>query len=139
MEQLNGKIIEKIFIDNEDQSYLQFKTDDGNVCFRADSDCCSESYFSDVNRLKNFIGEKINKVEEVELMAEEYQENESRQEVDKIYGYKIHTDKGIGLIIMRNSSNGFYGGECSFVSIIPEEIDMVEITTDYCSRDKKII
>lgn len=138
MKNLIGKTIKKIFVDDKEQGYLKFETEQGNLFFQAVGDCCSESYFSDINRIDNLINEKVIGVEEVELMPEEYTENESRQDSDEVYGFRIHTNKGTGLIIMRNSSNGYYGGELVEMDEMPEEIKLTEITKDYCSRDKKL-
>lgn len=137
MKELKNKIIKEIWIDEQNQYYLKFICEDGVYCYEATGDCCSESYFSDVNRLGYFINEKINEVKEVELMEEEYQEKTSRQEYDSIYGVKIYTDKGIGLIIMRNSSNGYYGGSYNLVNEdeISSKIKMIKIENDYSSSE----
>jgi hypothetical protein len=137
MTKLIGKTIKHVFVSLKNQDYLKFVTDSGDIVYRAYGDCCSESYFSDVNRTTNLFGKKIIDVKEVELMEEEYLPMESRQEEDKIYGYKIITESGECLIIMRNSSNGYYGGWCGVVDGIPQEEELYEITRDFNSNDIK--
>jgi hypothetical protein len=134
MKNLIGKTINRIFVSKKDQTYLRFETNKGNVDFGAGGECCSESYFSDVNRIKNIIGEKVIDVKEIELMEEEITNIPSRQEEDKIYGFKITTEKGDGLVIMRNSSNGYYGGWVQ-ESPFPESEEKFEIVKDFCSLD----
>jgi hypothetical protein len=132
MESLVGKVIKKIMIDSKDQEYLQFQTDKGNVNYGAYGDCCSETYFSDVNRLKNMIGFKVLDVKEISNFEEEkISDQKSRQESDEIYGVHIVTEKGVGVIIYRNSSNGYYGGSADKIEEIPEDIKMVEIKKDW--------
>ncbi len=36
---------------------------------------------------------------------------------------------------MRNSSNGYYGGEVIEIDKIPEDEKMFEITKDFCAKD----
>ncbi len=135
MKELIGKIINKIFVSEKDQDYLRFETNEGNLDYYAAGDCCSESYFSDVNRTKYLFGHLVEEVIEVDLMPEEVIEIESRQDIDEIYGFRIKTNKGIGLVVMRNSSNGYYGGEVVKIDKIPENERMFEITRDFCVKD----
>jgi len=132
MKELLGKKIKKIFIDEDSQTYLQFQTNKGNVNYVGYGDCCSETYFSDVNRLKNIIGQKVIRVEEAKLFDEEkVSQQESRQGEDQIYGVRITTNKGTGLIVYRNSSNGYYGGSADYTEEIPKDIKMIEIKKDW--------
>ena len=130
-----GRRIEKIFVDTKQQHYLRFVTDSGNCDYRADGDCCSESYFSDVNRIKNIIGKIIIDVKAVELAQTQIPHIESRQDEDIIYGFRIVSKDGMALVIMRNSSNGYYGGTVERIDSIPDNVELFEIKKDFCSLD----
>jgi hypothetical protein len=129
MKRLEGKTITGIFIgdrtgtiDNPREhepnigEFIKFTTDAGDVMFRLDGDCCSESWFSDITGYDALVGATVTLVEPVEFSEEEQkkqiEDGRCRQDVDEIYGYKITTDKGRADIWFRNSSNGYYGGSC---------------------------
>ena len=135
MKKLIGKKINKIFIDSIEQHYMKFETNSGDVCFAGDGDCCSETYFSDVQNINNLIGQIVKSEEEIELQEGDYPKKESRQDEDSVYGIKLITDSGESIIVYRNSSNGYYGGYCNFCKEIPADIKMIEINKDYSSDD----
>jgi hypothetical protein len=127
MKELIGKKISKLFV-NEDQSLLKFETDTGDMVYYASGDCCSESWFADILIGYKFFESEAG-VEEVErLVVPDWvnilvnNDRRNRQEFDSVYGFKITKDttrKFTGKpdmhIIFRNSSNGYYGGECYLI------------------------
>lgn len=116
---LNNKIITNIYIDKVDGSSLIFCTNEGQytddkyIEFNVTGDCCSESWFSDFFGLNNLLNEKVLFVTEIYLDDTYECDNErSRQSFDQVYGYKFVTNKGCAVLSFRNSSNGYYGGNC---------------------------
>ena len=41
----------------------------------------------------------------------------------------------MALVIMRNSSNGYYGGTVERIDSIPDNVELFEIKKDFCSLD----
>jgi hypothetical protein len=70
MKELIGKTIKGIFV-NEDQHFLKFATDAGEVVYYAAGDCCSESWFADI--LFGYYGHSgrglVTEVRELEMPA----------------------------------------------------------------------
>ncbi len=107
------------------ESYLVLVTDDGEIQWDTDADCCSETWFADVVGVENLLGQPVLAATETqdtvrydELAGEEPDKpwesrdprNRTRQEYDQIYGVTLTTPAGECDIIYRNSSNGYYGG-----------------------------
>lgn len=82
-----------------------------------DGDCCSESWWADINGVQQLIGEQITKVEEIEMpdfmQRALSADGRSRQGEDRIYCVKLTTTRGAADLVFRNSSNGYYGGDWS--------------------------
>lgn len=125
------KKIFKIFM-NEDN--LKFVTDQGNVVFSVDGDCCSRSVFYDFIGVKKLLNNgPIKAVEEISLTADEDKDTKQYQEAIQAYGYRIITeDKELGevssVFSFRNYSNGYYGGSmeiCNDCEVSPEIFDDV--------------
>lgn len=120
MKELVGKIVQSIQVSN-DQHYLKFTTDQGELIYFAEGDCCSESWFADImfdsefnNKYPVLGAEKINVPDFVIKLANN--DKRTRQEYEQVYGYKITQQNGESVdIIFRNSSNGYYGGSCELV------------------------
>lgn len=104
--------------DGEKEDYLpyegaiMFVTDQGPFQYNCDGDCCSETWFSDIIGFDALIGSPVMSVEPLKMNFD-IPEHSSRQDYDSIYGIKIVTQKGHCDIMFRNSSNGYYGGDCS--------------------------
>jgi len=47
MKELVGKTVKELYV-NEDQSLLKFVTDQGEVIYQTEADCCSETWFADI-------------------------------------------------------------------------------------------
>lgn len=105
MHELEGKRIIGIR-KSPDATVLSFDTTDGAVCYRAEGDCCSESWFNHMTGVGFLLGRMVTRVE---ALPEETADG-TRQEEDTVYGWHIHTPEGTTSIEMRNSSNGYYGG-----------------------------
>ena len=127
MKELIGKKVNSIKIYGDFQRYIEFETDNGIICYEGVGDCCSETYFSNIWNPQNILDEVIEEVETMELMDGEYPNRKSRQDVDSVYGIKLIVGKKEYLnskccvILFRNSSNGYYGGEYELTQEIPEE------------------
>ena len=115
---------------SEGEDYLVFDTDAGEVVIGTDADCCSETWFSDVMNPEFIIGGIVLAANDID-MSKRPDDGRSRQEKDDFYGVEIVTDKGIGRIEYRNSSNGYYGGSARLVDSAPESAKWVSITSDW--------
>lgn len=128
MEELMGKLIRSVKV-NDDQSVLVFDTDDGAIVYETEADCCSETWFSDILNISNIANERIIVVRKLELPDAE--DNRSRQEYDRVYGFALDTKKGSCEVIFRNSSNGYYGGCIELCTLpIPESMELTTIDSD---------
>lgn len=92
------------------------------------ADCCSETWFADVLGADAARGAMILEARNIEM---EDLENDprTRQEVDRQYGYELVTDRGVVSIVLRNSSNGYYGGDAE-ISREPITTEWEEITSN---------
>lgn len=115
IERLVGKVVLKIYM-NED--FLKFETDQGNVVFEVDGDCCSHSYFHDFIGVKKLLenGTVLSAKEiSLELSEDEQKKLDSDEDI-KVYGFEIVTGhpqfgEQTSVFSFRNSSNGYYGGD----------------------------
>lgn len=122
MKELKYKTIKSITVYGDYQDQIKFETDDGDIIYDAVGDCCSASYFSDIWNAQNIIGKKVVRVEELQLEDGDAPYRPSREEYDSIYGFRLwNEDDGVCVIIFRNSSNGYYGGECELGDKITSE------------------
>jgi hypothetical protein len=104
---------------------LRIATREGDVAWDAFGDCCSHSMFSDVPELSE--PGRVVEVGEVESMTDprldpatlkpspfEYEDSV------EIYGYTLRLNDGRELlIVMRNNSNGYYGGWYTESAVTP--------------------
>lgn len=140
MKELIGKKILGMSV-SDDQHYLKFTTDQGDLIYQAWGDCCSESWFADIivnvrYHSSEQFGDDVVEVEEIQmpLWANKVVNNDGRcrQDYDDVYGYKILTKDGSNFeVIYRNSSNGYYGGDCVHVKEPYETVEWIEITDDW--------
>jgi hypothetical protein len=143
MNELLGATIIQVFIDNSEQHYIKFVLDSGEViCYLAEGDCCSESWFADIIGIDALLGQKIERVEDFECYdIPNNRDERTRQEYDAVYKYMLVTRKGYCDIIYRNSSNGYYGGWLKLLQEEPstdwwyctsmDPIQWLELTEDY--------
>lgn len=115
MKELLNKVIKNIFI-SEGEEYIKFiLSNNSEVIYMTDADCCSETWFSDFTGVDCLINEELLEIEDLDLPNDIALANRSRQEIDKLYGYSFKTKKGYATLEYRNSSNGYYGGSCSLL------------------------
>ena len=130
MEELIGKCISRVFMNDE---YLKFETDQGDIVYTAEGDCCSHSYFYDFLGIEKLKNGPVKSVEQIDL--EKPDDDDSRpRDVVKAYGYRIITeDPQFGEVSstmsFRNDSNGYYGGWLHLSNYAPAQLE--EVTGDY--------
>lgn len=129
MKELCGTTINNVRV-NGDQTVLSFETDKGTVSYRAEADCCSESWFADIVGVDALLGGLVRDVEGIDMDFYNVKDGRCRQESDEAYGFRITTSKGQACIAFRNSSNGYYGGWLE-PHDKPLEEPMTEITEDW--------
>lgn len=134
LNELVGKVIKKIFIN---QDYLKFETDQDELIYCVQGDCCSSSYFHDFFGIKNLLGKKVTEVKEVELMPGDVlmQNNNNSRESIQVYGYQIFIESEdfgttTAVFSFRNSSNGYYGGWIDKIDSLPNSETLKELTED---------
>jgi hypothetical protein len=117
LDALIGKTVNTLLKDCEGE-LLQFETDQGTIRYMTDADCCSESWINHISGIQALLGHKVLKTDAVEMgkIEEGNPLWSKRQDVDKIYSYKIFTSQGVCELELRNSSNGFYGGSLVLVT-----------------------
>lgn len=137
MHALEGRRVEQLRIEQGDERLI-FVTDQGPIAYETDGDCCSETWFADITGVDCLLGHVVTKIEDVEYanydgadgIRPPEEDGRSRQEVDQYYGVKLTTDLGYVDIVYRNSSNGYYGGDCEQTDRVGLE-DTAEITSDW--------
>ena len=82
--------------------------------YKAIGDCCSVTWFEDINNKHALLGHEIIGLKIAQF--HETQIDESKDEHIQTYGYTLTTSKGYIDIEYRNSSNGYYGGSCEFMN-----------------------
>lgn len=94
---------------NEGHTSIGFITESGRaLAWDAWGDCCSYSWFEHVSGLAHLIGGTVSEIKGREMPGATSDED---HECLQFYGWSIVTDKGYFDIEMRNSSNGYYGGD----------------------------
>lgn len=111
MDELKGRAIKSARI-NPDKTLLVFDTDEGEIAYYAEGDCCSESWFNHVTGAEYLAGSTV---KEVETSDVDGQLAGTRQEADQVAFVTMPTSIGYTTFEFRNSSNGYYGGWASRV------------------------
>lgn len=110
---LLGRTVRQILME-PGEGRMRFLCEDGDrIDFVTGADCCSETWFADIVGVEALVGQTITLAEEVEVA--EVDDNRTRQECDSFYGFRMFTAKGCCDFVYRNSSNGYYGGDCDLV------------------------
>ena len=111
MQELTNKRITGVYIGAHESS-IKFTLEGSAdpIVFDCGGDCCSETWFSEILNVDALVGHVVMSVETLNLPHHE--DGNGRQEYDRFYGYGIATDAGHCTIVFRNSSNGYYGGDC---------------------------
>ena len=101
---LVGKEIRQV--DFSDKEHIIITTDKEKIVLIAVGDCCSCSYFEEVDI-------PLGVVTSIESLDNEYREEGEKHhgDVTRWHFYSIKTNQGHGKISFRNESNGYYDGE----------------------------
>lgn len=111
---LLGKRVDKLEI-NSCNSHLLFTLEGGEqVCWFACGDCCSVSWFNDLENVEALVGQAVLEVTNLEMpdprSTEEIEKEKDTGEYLQFYGVRLTTAKGDVIVAFRNESNGYYGG-----------------------------
>ena len=79
MQELVGRTVLSYKME-EGGTKLTFTTDKGDIVYETMGDCCSSSFFSDIEGISNLIGNKVNSVEE----RQEWTEEETKKAEDQV-------------------------------------------------------
>lgn len=124
MQELIGKTIVGMSI-SADAQFLVFNTNEGEVAYYAEGDCCSNSWFENISGVNN-VGQVIS-VADINMPEPDQGDHECL----RAYGIRIATNIGHIIIEYRNSSNGYYGGWCEFYDYaLPDKINLRKLTED---------
>jgi len=117
-ELVNNKITDVLISDSE--HCLKFiNNNNEELHFVVNGDCCSESWFSEIINLDNLINQSVLEVNTLNLPNYlQDQDTHGRQDIDIFYGYEIKSTGGTTTIVFRNSSNGYYGGDCEYLDLL---------------------
>jgi hypothetical protein len=111
---LVGQRIKAIYVNSET---LHIVTDKAVHKFEVEGDCCSHSYFYEVQNVSQMISWVAKEIEKIGMPNPEQPDEYGLLQA---YGYKIHTEGGYGLIVFRNSSNGYYGGWMHYLGTVED-------------------
>ena len=138
---LVGRTVTGIWMDEQ---HLKFATDQGDIAYCVDGDCCSSSYFYDfIGVAKLLAGNPIVSVKEIELSEDgpAHPALEPRyQESVAVYGYEFVTeDPNLGdvtsVMSFRNDSNGYYGGSLQNADAESVPATVPQLTEDCLATD----
>lgn len=123
LQDLVGKQVNEVHL-NANNEYINFLTPDGNFCFYTEGDCCSESWINHISGIESLLGNFVVKVDQIDMtdISDGEPGFSGKQEVDRIYSFKIFTSQGVCELEMRNSSNGYYGGSLQSTTLPYGEI-----------------
>lgn len=111
MEALKGRRILGLFLSKDHQTLfflMNEKDQNGNfiILFEVEGDCCSRSYYADIQGVDALIGAELDDFE----ILDETSENAEYDGQIITYGIKLKTDRGYATITYRNDNNGYYSG-----------------------------
>ena len=128
MDCLVGRTITGILVESEYQEYITIETDKGPFHFEGDGDCCSVTYIAEIKNLHYVLCSVVTEVEELPMTEGEG----TRQDEDKIYGYKIRAANGkFFMLVFRNSSNGYYSGSLNLIDNVPDNKKWTRVLKDF--------
>lgn len=113
MIELVGKKILDVEVGNSEGLIRFTCADSSQLVYICEGDCCSETWFSEILNLDFLVNHTVSEVRELDMPS--YDDGNTRQQYDELYGYKIATEAGHCTIVFRNSSNGYYRGSCSLM------------------------
>lgn len=119
LKHLIGRTVESVTV-NKDRTELVFKLaldahvgKGDRIIIAAEGECCSMSRFEHVSGLDALLGQKVLAVVDRKMpddLRSGKDEKGDHHECLSYYGWTIETTRGRCDLEMRNSSNGYYGG-----------------------------
>jgi len=134
---LIGERINGVFLGNEGWT-LVFRTVQGRFLrYDTENDCCNSVWFNHINGL-NILGEgnSFDLLRGAQVLSVEdkgWSDDRSDEDVGGVIQdafWTIKTDRGYIDIEVRNSHNGYYGGNVSF-NEDQEVLDLHQVTEDF--------
>lgn len=107
---LKDKIVQSVFIKEENDVRIKFENSDKCLQLYADQDCCSESWFEILKQeYDTMIGKVIKNIETTDYIE---MECSNRQDCDQNQKVQIQFEncEDVFQFVLRNSSNGYYSG-----------------------------
>jgi hypothetical protein len=114
MEELVGRSILGVKLSPR-RERLAFLTDVGTFVYLAEGDCCSDSWFHDVESLAHVVGQVVTGTEARDIGESNGDDTVEHDGGDCLqdYGITLTSAAGHHDIVYRNASNGYYGGWCA--------------------------
>jgi len=125
---LVGTTIYRVLL-STDKETIVFDTDQGYIGYATQNDCCNEVWINHADGTEALENAFVFNVEE-SSWGDWSQVRPTRQEEEEQAFWTILTNKGRCKIEVRNSSNGYYGGQVVHLSEIPMQ-DMEELKEDF--------
>ena len=117
MFELIDKTITNVYI-TEDRYRLAFKTtEDLYYLYGVDADCCSETWYAELNGYSSLQGAQVLEVDTSSFYSSDA---DPIHDCLQSYGIKFRTNKGYVDIVYRNASNGYYGGNFTSEGTVTE-------------------
>lgn len=119
---LVGKTVAKLEV-NAEKKVIRFTLSDGSVLFAsAVGDCCSQSWFENLEGEEALIGNPVISVVDRKMPeAEDKTDGPEYGNLTQFYGWTLETSRGRFDIEMRNESNGYYGGNVIVSDVISDQ------------------
>ncbi len=123
MNELLNEICKAIYID-ADKLHIVFETNNKQLVYCVESDCCSQAWIEHIENPEVLINEPI-----IEVICKDYSSVRNDDEYGNDYidsfGYTFKTHKGYCDMEFRNSHNGYYGAS---IELQPEAIIKYDVT-----------
>jgi len=135
MKELAGRTIERVERD-EKSHHLAFYTSKGErLLYVCVDDCtCDETWVHHFSGVSAVLGGTISAIEEIpeyeSYPATRQEDDHGEHRVrDRVFGYRLITNKGTAVVELRNSSNGYYNGSMELETL--HEATPVAVTDDF--------
>jgi hypothetical protein len=128
-EELRGRTIEAIYLSDGDH-HLLFETEDGPFIYTASGECCNTVWFAHITLPPRLDGSFVMSVESKEWRhASAYIGGDDAEEEAF---WSLMTSNGYIDIEVRNSHNGYYGGDVAYNANCKFDMEMArKITKDF--------
>jgi hypothetical protein len=128
-EELRGRTIEAIYID-EHEHQLLFETEDGPFIYTASGDCCNTVWFAHITLPPRLDGSFVMSIESKDWRKSTAYMGGDDAEEEAFW--TLLTSNGYIDIEVRNSHNGYYGGDVALNSTGKFNMDTArKITEDF--------